>query len=296
MHPLAEIRSLISRHTRPGEVSPPINGVRLVAQTAPTVPTNGIHEAALALVVQGAKRTVLGGKVFEYGAGDYLVVPVELPVIGQVVEASPRKPYLAFVWDLNPAEIATLTLETGMEKRGAVSPSCLSVCRAPTDLLDPIARLLRLLYRPDDIAVLRPMLEREILWRLLTGEQGETVRQIGLAESHLSRINRVIRQIRAHYAEPLRIEDLASVAAMSVATFHRRFRSITAMSPLQFQKQVRLHEARARLIARTKDVAAVGFDVGYESPSQFSREYRRFFGVPPGEDMKRLTGGSGRAQ
>jgi AraC-like DNA-binding protein len=288
MQPLAEIRSLISRHTRPGEVSSPFAGVKLIAQTAPTLPRNAVHRPALALVAQGSKRTAVGGKLFEYGAGDYLVLPVELPVVGQVIEASARKPYLAFVLDLNPEAIAALMLATGMEKRTALSPAGMVGSRMPLELLDPIVRYLRLLDHPEDVDILRPMLEREILWRLLTGEQSAIVRQIGFAESHLSRINLVLGKIRAQYAEPLRVDDLARTASMSVATFHRHFRSVMAMSPLQFQKQVRLHEARARLLSSSKDVAAVGFEVGYDSPSQFSREYSRFFGVPPGKDMRRL--------
>lgn len=259
-----------------------------MASTSPTQPVNGVYEPAFVLVAQGAKRTVLGEKVFEYGAGQYLVVSVDLPIVGQVIRASADEPYLAFAITLNPAAIAALLLEVAAGDRGAVEPSGLAVSEASTDLLDPIARLLRLIDRPDDVAVLGPMLQREILWRLLGSEQGAMVRQIGLADSRLSQISRAIQWIRAHYAETLRIEGLAQVASMSTSTFHRHFRAVAAMSPLQYQKQIRLQEARARLITDAKDVAAVGFDVGYDSPSQFSREYSRLFGVPPGKDMKRL--------
>jgi AraC-like DNA-binding protein len=288
MHPLAEIRSLIARHTRPGEVYSPFDGIRLIAQTAPTVPTSSMQRAAFALVAQGAKRTVLGDNVYEYGAGDFIVVPLDVPVVGQVVKASSKQPYLAFVWDLQPALITSLMLEGGIDTRAAGGATDIAVSRAPDALLDPIARLLRLLDQPGDAAILRPMLEREIAWRILTGEQGSALKAIGLADSQLSRINRALLQIRTRYADTLRIEDLAAAAAMSVATFHRHFRTITALSPLQFQKQVRLHEARARLMAGTRDVASVGFEVGYQSPSQFSREYARFFGVRPLEDLKQI--------
>jgi AraC-like DNA-binding protein len=286
MHPLAEIRSLIARHARPGEAHAPFDGVRLIAQTAPTAPTRSIQQAAFALVAQGAKRTVLGKHVYEYGAGDFIVVPLDVPVVGQVIKASPKQPYLAFVWDLQPTLITSLLLEGGIDAHPAAGTEVAAISRASADLLDPIARLLRLLDQPRDIAILRPMLEREIAWRLLTSEQGSALTSIGLADSQLSRINRALLQIRARYADPLRIEDLAATAAMSVATFHRHFRAITALSPLQFQKQVRLHEARARLMAGTNDVAGVGFEVGYQSPSQFGREYARLFGVTPLEDLK----------
>jgi AraC-like DNA-binding protein len=292
MEPLATIQALISQHAGPVGMPSPLKSVRLIAQSTPTAATSGIHEAAFALVVQGVKRTVIGNKVLEYGAGDYLVVPVELPVVGQVVEASIETPYLAFVWALDPASIAALMLDIDGASSGMGHQAGPAISPAPYELLDPIARLLRLLDRPEDAKFLRPMLEREILWRLLAGAQGDIVRQIGTADSRVSQISRAIREIRTHYADPLRVEDLATVAMMSIATFHRHFRAMTSMSPLQFQKQVRLHEARTRIIASTKDVAAVGFEVGYDSPSQFSREYNRFFGISPSKDTRQLRGTS----
>jgi len=290
MQSLAEIRSLLSRHVVPGEKSEPLPGIRLVGATAPTELISAVYEPAFALVAQGAKRAVLGNRMLDYGSGQYLVVPVDLPVAGQVVRASKDEPYLALALTLRSASIATLLLEMGSSERRVTEGLGLSVSVAHADLLDPVARLLRLLDRPDDIAVLGPLLEREILWRLLAGEQGGTVRQIGLADSRLAQISRAIQWIRAHYTRILRIDELADVAGMSLSSFYRHFRAVTSMSALQYQKQIRLQEARARLIADAKDVAAVGFDVGYDSPSQFSREYSRLFGVPPGRDMKRLRG------
>ncbi len=189
---------------------------------------------------------------------------------------------------MKPATIATLLLEMGASDRPAFEPAGFGVSDAPTELLESVVRVLRLLDRPRDAAVLGPMLEREILWRLLNGEQGAMVRQIGLADSRLSQVSRAIRWIRLHHAKRLRIEDLAEMAAMSASSFHRHFRAVTTMSPLQYQKLIRLQEARARLLADSEDVAAVGFSVGYESPSQFSREYSRLFGAPPGRDVARL--------
>ena len=283
---LSEIRSNISRHTAGGSCAP-MPGVRLVAATAPVAQFRAIYEPGLALIAQGAKRTVLGDQVFNYEAGQYLIVSVDLPILAEVIRASRAEPYLVFCLTLNPASIAALLLETPAGDSGTAGAG-LAVCDAAADLLDPIARLIRLIDRPNDMAVLAPMLEREILYRLLTGPQGNLVRQIGIANSRLSQLSRAIRWIRSHYAENVRIDQLAQIAGMSTASFHRHFRTLTAMSPLQYQKQIRLQEARARLISNAKNVAAVGFAVGYGSPSQFSREYSRFFGAPPGQDIKRL--------
>ncbi|MBA8880836.1 AraC family transcriptional regulator [Phyllobacterium myrsinacearum] len=288
MEQLAEISTLIARHTGTDGQAMPIPGIRLLSSSVPTEPINGFYEPAFALVAQGAKRTMVGNRIFEYGAGQYLVVSLGLPIAGHVTTASHEEPYLAFRLSLNPPVIASLLLEASTANQSTSDPLGLAVSHASPEIIDAVIRLLRLIDRPEDLAILWPMLEREILWRLLTGEQGNSVRQIGLADSRLSQINRAIRWIRAHYAEIFRIDDLADIAGMSAASFHRHFRAITAMSPLQYQKQIRLQQARAWLIAESRDVASVGFAVGYESPSQFSREYRRLFGVPPGKDIVRL--------
>ena len=287
MQLLTEIRSQISRHVAGGNSCAPMPGVRLVAATAPIAQFRAIYEPGLALIAQGAKRTVLGDKVFNYEAGQYLVVSVDLPILAEVIRASREEPYLVFCMTLKPASIAALLLETSAGNGGTAGAG-MAVCDASTELLDPIARLIRLVDHPNDFAVLAPMLEREILYRLLSGPQGNLVRQIGIANSRLSQLSRATSWIRSHYAENLRIDELARISGMSTASFHRHFRTLTAMSPLQYQKQIRLQEARARLISDAKNVAAVGFAVGYDSPSQFSREYSRFFGVTPGQDVKRL--------
>jgi AraC-like DNA-binding protein len=293
MEPLAELRTLISRHAVPGKTATPMAGVRLMACSVPTEPIPSVSEPALAVVAQGAKRTVLGGQVFEYGAGQYLVASVDLPIISHVTLASAKEPFLAAGLTFNPAMIATLLLETAASASVAAESLGMGMSEAATELLEAMVRLLRLLDHPRDAAVLRPMIEREVLWRLLGSAQGFRVRQIGLADSRLAQVSHAIRWIREHYAEVFRIEDLARLTAMSTSSFHRHFRAITAMSPLQFQKQIRLQEARARLLAESQDVASVGYEVGYDSPSQFSREYRRLFGVPPGEDLARLRTASG---
>jgi AraC-like DNA-binding protein len=164
------------------------------------------------------------------------------------------------------------------------------VSAAPTELLDAVLRLLRLLERPRDLDVLAPLIKREILWWLMVAEQGATVRQLGLADSSLSHIARAVRWIREHYASTFRVEEVAELCGMSASAFYRNFQAVTAMSPIQFQKQIRLQQARLQLAAHPDDVAGVGFRVGYESPSQFSREYRRQFGAPPSQDAQRLRG------
>ncbi|AGZ42100.1 AraC family transcriptional regulator [Actinoplanes friuliensis] len=283
---IGDLRDLLDRHA-PRE-GPPLPGVVLLRADGPTEPVSALSDPVFVIVASGRKRTILADRVFEYGAGQYLVVSVELPVTAHVIEASRDEPYLVFAMCLQPEAIATLLLETADSRRLPREVPGLAVSEATDDLLDPVVRLLRLLDRPADLPVLAPAAEREILWRLVTGEQGAMIRQIGLADSRLSQVARSIRWIREHYADLFRIEDAARVAGMSVTSFHRHFRAVTTMSPLQFQKQVRLQQARTRLIANPHDVAAVGHDVGYDSPSQFSREYRRMFGVPPGRDAVRL--------
>ncbi len=279
---MAELCSLIAAAARRER---PIDGVLLSYVDAPTPPMASLATPVFALVAQGRKRLAVGDQVFEYGAGDYLVVSVDLPVTGHFTEASREKPCLGVGLTLRPDAIASLLLEHRPE--GATAG--LSVNRASAELIDAVVRLLRAADDPEDARVLAPMIEREILWRLLRGPNGAAVRQIGLADSSLSHIARAIRWIRDHYTEPFRIEELSSMVGMSASAFHRHFRTVTAMTPIQFQKKIRLQEARLRLVGLGEDVTSAGYAVGYDSPSQFSREYRREFGTPPSRDATRLT-------
>ncbi|WP_433557845.1 AraC family transcriptional regulator [Pseudonocardia xinjiangensis] len=287
MDALGRLRSLISRHAGEGVTPTALPGVGVMASATTTEPVGSMAEPTVAVVVQGAKKTVLGDRVFSYGAGQYLVVSVDLPVTGAITRACAAEPFLALILRLDPGAIAALLRETAAAVRpGPVRG--IAVSDAGPALLDAAARLLGLLEQPQDVTALAPGYEREILWRLVSGEQGAMVRQIGLADSHLSHLGRAICWLRGHYEQTIRIEDLAEMSAMSVSSFHRHFRAVTEMTPIQFQKQVRLQEARARLIAQPGTVAGVGFAVGYDSPSQFSREYRRMFGVSPGRDAARM--------
>ena len=276
---MAELRSLIAAAAGRRDLA--IDGLLLSVVDAPTPPMASLATPVFALVAQGRKRLALGDQVFEYGAGDYLVVSVDLPVTGHFTEA----PFLGVGLTLRPDAIASLLLE----HRPAGATAGFSVNSAPAELIDAVVRLLRLAGDPEDARVLAPMIEREILWRLLRGPNGAAVRQIGLADSSLSHIGRAIRWIRDHYTEPFRIEELAAMVGMSASAFHRHFRTVTAMTPIQFQKKIRLQEARLRLVGLGEDVTSAGYAVGYDSPSQFSREYRREFGTPPSRDATRLT-------
>lgn len=244
----------------------------------------------LAVVAQGSKRLALGSRVYEYGAGQYLVASVDLPVTGHFADPSPECPALGFGLVLRPAVIAELMLAAGPGDLPPVAggvPSGLAVSDTPAELLDAVIRMVRLLDRPRDAAVLAPLIEREILWRVITGEQGAVVRQFGLADSGLTHVARAVRWIREHYDRAFRVDDLAALTGMSVSAFYRSFQAVTAMSPIQFQKQIRLQQARLLLATAGSDVTGVGRRVGYESPSQFSREYRRQFGTSPSQDLLR---------
>jgi AraC-like DNA-binding protein len=283
MHQLDELRTLLARHARP-DFSTPVDGVLISKVDRPHPPSPSMSGTVFALIAQGAKRLSLGDRVYEYRAGQYLVASVDLPVTGHFVDPSPRRPALGFGLTLCPDDIAELLLGAGPDEVPAPAPPGIAVSDAPDELLDAVLRLVRLLETPRDRDVLAPLVIREILWRLITGEQGGLVRQLGLPESGLRHVALAVRWIRDNYAEPFRVEDVARLAGMSVSAFHRNFQSVTAMSPIQFQKRIRLHQARLMLASDPGDIAGVGQRVGYDSASQFSREYRRAFGAPPSRD------------
>jgi len=290
---LQELRSLIERHARSGVSRTGIPGV-LVARTDQNGPQDeSTTGTVLAVIAQGSKRLSIGTTVHDYGPGEYLVASVDLPVTGQYVNVSPAQPALGFGLELRPEVVAELMLNSAAldfarPVRGEPSPPAIAVGTSSERLLDACVRMLRLLDHPRDIPVLAPMIEREILWLIMSGEQGATVRQLGLADSNVNRVRQVVRWMRERYAEPMRVDDLAQLASMSPSTFHRAFHAVTAMSPIQYQKNIRLQEARMRLLANPADVASAAYAVGYESASQFSREYRRQFGAPPSRDVAQL--------
>ncbi|GFZ82821.1 AraC family transcriptional regulator [Elstera cyanobacteriorum] len=248
-----------------------------------------LHKPAVCLIVQGAKRVMLGTEVFLYDAATYFVVSVDLALSGQVIQATPDQPYLCLRFDLDLYGINDLLfgLDLGKaEGREAGPGAFLSPVTAP--LQDAFLRLLGLLDRPADQPVLGPLIEREILYRLLTGPQGARLRQLARPGSRDARIGRAIGWIKANYRDTLRVAEVADAAGMSPSALHLYFKQMTQMSPLQYQKHIRLQEARRLILAEGMDAASAGFSVGYESPSQFSREYRRLFGAPPRRDTDRL--------
>jgi len=266
-----------------------IPGLTLWRRDKPTEPICGMYEPSICLTAQGAKRVVLGDDVYMYDAQNYLITSVDLPSVWQVIEASREKPCLGLVMKLNQREISQLMadshlpvprtqqLSRGMAT-GTVTPS----------LVNAFLRLVELLDSEEDIPILAPVIQREILYRLLVGDQGARLRQIAVAGSQSQQIARAIEWLKRNFSEPLRIDDLANKARMSTSTFHHHFRSMTALSPLQYQKQLRLQEARRLMLAERLDAATAAFRVGYESPSQFSREYNRLFGAPPLRDINSL--------
>jgi AraC-like DNA-binding protein len=282
---LTEIRRAITGYAGEGLTATALPDLSVLRATRTTRPIGDVLEPTFALIVGGVKHTALNGQVYRYGSGDYLIATVDLPVVGNIVAADEDDPFMAVVLRLRPDRIAALLFDTGAPRglSDEHSPSAFGVGLAPPQLLDAVARLLALLDRPGDVAALAPGIEREILWRLLTGPQGATIRQIGVADSRLAHLARSIRWIRDHYDRPLPIADIAAIAAMSPSSFHRHFRALTSMTPLQYQKELRLNEAHVRLLSGDHEVASVGFSVGYSSPSQFSREYRRMFGTAPSQ-------------
>jgi len=298
---LAELRALIARHARPDETTA-IDGVLLSAAARPGEPRASTSGTVMAVIAQGAKRLAIGDRVYDYGPGEYLVASVDLPITGHYTRASTDEPALGFGLILRPSAIASLALDADTapasrppRRARPAAPSGIGVAEASPEFLDAVVRLVRLLESPADRDILAPMIEREILWRLINGPLSQSVRQIGLADSSLTHMSRAVRWITQHYDKPFRVEELARSCGMSTSAFHRTFHAVTALSPIQFQKQIRLQKSRLLLLTGADDVATVGYRVGYDSTSQFSREYRRQFGLPPGRDAARLRAGAGPA-
>ena len=296
MHdPMPELRALAQRHARPSctELLP---RVTLWSSNGPTPPTPVVYEPMLYFTLQGIKRMTVGERRLDHSPGTFLLASIDVPVVCAVIDCTPARPYLGLAVELDLAAVAALLLELppGPERgldaaQDELEPMTLSPSTRAME--DALLRFVRLVEAPDDVPLLAPMIERELLYRVLQSEHGNVLRQFARADSRLSQIHRAVKWIRAHLAEPLRVAKLASVASMSVSSFHRHFKAVTGLSPLAYHKQMRLQEARRRLIAEPGAVASVAFSVGYESASQFSREYTRQFGMPPARDAARLRAG-----
>jgi AraC-like DNA-binding protein len=288
MEKLSQFAALIERNTGTDYMTNVLPGIRLLRSARETEPLFGLAVPTFAVVAQGAKQTAIGDMVCDYRAGDYLVVSLDVPVSAHVTLASEGDPFLGFEMALDPAALAALAVETGLHPLEVEIQTTAATSTVSDNLLDPLIRLLGLLEAPADARALRPAIEREIMWRLLTGAHASIIRQIGLAGGTISRVVTAIEWLKQNYATPVQVEDLASRAGMSVTSFHRHFRRATSMTPIQYQKRVRLIHARTKLLSEHRSVASIGFEIGYESASQFNREYRREFGASPGVDVQRL--------
>ncbi len=266
-----------------------IPSLQIVRSGAPSEPVPAVYRSSLCYVLQGVKETSVSGRTYRYRAGEYLVSSVDLPVTGEIIEATTGRPYLCLVISID-APLVYDVLQTMPMRMEAGSQSGLYVGRAEPVLTDAVARFVRCRDSSSDRVVLVPGILREIVYRLLASPFGPMVADLGMTGSRTQRINRAIAHLKNRFAEPLRVTDLAPLAGMSVSTFHEHLRRITTLSPVQYQKLLRLQEARRLLVADGAGAADVGFRVGYQSPSQFSREYARLFGHPPSVDLReRMT-------
>lgn len=287
----AELAAMIDRITvTDGAHETAIPRLTLARASRMQHPVHAVYEPAFCLLAQGSKRVLLGGEVYVYDSNQYLVVSQNLPVSGQVVDASPEAPYLGLRLGFDVKDIAALALD--LKLRENISPRAsqrgIFTGELTPTLLDPVLRLVKLLDSPDDVAALAPLITREILYRLLKSSDGCRLARMAMTDGHSQRISHAISVLSQRYQEPLRVEDLAHQVHMSVSSLHQHFKAVTAMSPLQFQKQLRLQESRRIMFSEGVDAATAGHRVGYESQSQFNREYSRFFGMPPARDIKRL--------
>jgi len=280
----------IARWTEKGEQHvTAVPGLSLFRREEPTGPISGMYEPSVCLVAQGAKRVLLGDDTYVYDAHHYLITSVHLPTIVQIIDASPEKPYLGLRLTLDLREISQLMVDSNLpQPRAQQSSRGMATGEMTLQLLTAFQRLVDLLAEQQGIPILAPVIQREIIYRLLVGDQGERLRQIASMGSQSNQIARAIDWLKGNFTQQLSIDDLAAKASMSSSTFHHHFRSMTALSPLQYQKQLRLQEARRLMLAERMDAASAAFQVGYESPSQFSREYNRMFGAPPLRDIAKL--------
>lgn len=287
---LNELIHLADDHAaKEGVLPTAIPSLFFVRESHVTEPIHAVYKPSFCVILQGEKEVLLAQDRFRYGPADYIVSSVNLPITGQVTKAADHAPYLALKVEFSPDQIldvARLSSSQKVPKKKA--DRAMYVKEADPDLLQAVFRLSCLLKTPDDIPVLAPLFKKEVLYRLLQGPHAGALQQMAVEGSHANRISHVIDFIMSHFHEPFRIEELADIANMSVSSLHRHFKEVTAMSPIQFQKQLRLQEARRLMLSETIDAAETAFRVGYESPSQFSREYSRLFGLPPKEDVNRL--------
>jgi AraC-like DNA-binding protein len=285
-----ELAERIARAVREDGTVEPLEGLHLARASSPTGPMHGVSTPAFCVIAQGSKEILLGDDRYRYDPAHYLITTAALPISGRILEASEERPYLGLVLGLDPALVGSVMVEAGHPAHGEkAAMRAFDVSPLDASLLDAVLRLVRLLDAPAaEARFLRPLVTREIVFRLLEGDQGGRLRQIAVLGGHAHRIVGALERLREEFARPLRIEDVAREAGMSVSGFHHHFKAVTAMSPLQFQKRMRLQEARRLMLGEDLDAGSAGRRVGYGDASQFSREYKRLFGTPPARDAERL--------
>lgn len=289
----------IARATPEDGTVEPLPGLHLTRSSTPTEPLHAVSEPSVCVIAQGSKQLLLGDSLYRYDPAHYLLVTVDLPVVAQVFDASPERPYLSMRLELDPALVSSVMLDAGSlaaprtPRSGHDDVRGIDVSPLDAKLLDAMVRLVQLIDSPEEASVLRPLITREIVFRLLVGEQGNRLRHVARLGSQTDRIAEAVERLRRDFDQPLRIESLARELGMSESVFYHHFKAVTTLSPLQFQKHLRLQEARRILLCEDVDAATAGYRVGYEDASQFSREYKRLFGEPPMRDVERLRQGAG---
>ncbi len=284
-----ELTERIAQAIRHDGTIEPHKGLHFNCSSFPSEPCHSVSVPAFCVIAQGSKEVFLGNDRYQYDPMHYLLATVELPIVSQILEASKEQPYLSLRFDLDPILVGSVMVEAGYpspQSRANVKAIDVSLLNAP--LLDAIVRLIRLLDAPAEARVLMPLIAREIIYRLLMGEQGSRLRHIAVLGGYTHHMARAIERLRKDFKEPLRIESIARELGMSVSGFHHHFKSVTAMSPLQFQKQLRLQEARRLMLGESLDATSAAYRVGYDDASHFNREYKRLFGAPPMRDVERL--------
>jgi AraC-like DNA-binding protein len=285
-----ELAGRIARAVREDGIVEPLEGLHLARASSPTEAVHGVSTPSFCVIAEGSKEILLGDDRYRYDPAHYLITTAALPVSGRILEASEERPYLGVVLELDPALIGSVMVEAGHPApRGHDAVRAIDVSPLDEDLLDAVVRLVGLTNSPaEEARFLRPLLTREIVFRLLRGEQGGRLHHVAALGGHGHRIVRALERLRKDFDRPLKVEAVAREVGMSISSFHHHFRAVTAMSPLQFQKQLRLQEARRLLLGEDLDVAGAGYRVGYSDASQFTREYKRLFGAPPMRDVVRL--------
>lgn len=284
------IERIARAHPHDGVISP-LPGIRLSRASERKGPAPGVNFPTFCIIVQGMKEILLGTQRYQYDPDHYVLSTIELPILIQRVEASPDKPYLTFQFDLDTALVASVMLDAGMPSPRQDSKNARAIDVSPLDskLLEAAVRIMRLVEASEaEVKVLLPLMQRELIFRLLMGEQSTRLRRMAVLGGHTDRIARAIVRLRTDFDKSFRIENLAHELGMSPSAFHDHFKAVTALSPLQFQKQFRLQEARRLLLSGDVDAASAGYRVGYEDASQFNKEYKRFFGQPPMRDVENL--------